>query len=110
MVLALTHGMFPSQYEAIFLFGVPPEERQCLVRHLELLHRGKEDTVRLPVFQQLLQMPSAVRLNRRLAQKVLSHSKLAEQLIVEIVAVCDHHDGRAVHGFLQKVRKEYHGK
>jgi hypothetical protein len=59
----------------------------------ELLDRGEDDPARGSV-QRLLQVLAAVSLNRLLADQVGAHRKGAEQLVVEIVAVGDHHDGR----------------
>ena len=47
--------------------------------------------------EQLPQVRPALRLHRRLAQQVLAARKGAEELVVEVVAVGEHDEGRVLH-------------
>jgi len=47
--------------------------------------------------QQLTQVRAALGLHRRLAQQVLAPRERAEELVVEVVAVGEHNDGRVSH-------------
>jgi len=62
----------------------------------ELLDRGEHDAARLDR-QQAPQVGAAVRLHRRLAQQVPAPRERPEQLVVQVVAVGQHHDGRVPH-------------
>ncbi len=70
-----------------------PPLRQGLASFLKLLHGGKDDAVGMPARQQILQVLPAFGLLGRLTQKVLTAGKLPVELIVQVVAICDDHDG-----------------
>ena len=74
--------------------------RKALEGLLELLHRSKDDTIRFSAIQQFLQMCAALSVNRFLTQKVLTLCKLPIQLIIQIITVCDDHNGRTVQRIL----------
>ena len=75
---------------------------------LEFLHRGKDDTVCLSAVKQRFQMLTAPGVHRLLTQKRLTFCELPEKLIVKVIAVSQHNDGRAVQCLLQKMGIEYH--
>ena len=62
----------------------------------ELVERGEDHAARRHA-QQLPQVHAALGLHRRLAQEVLATGEGAEELVVEVVAVCEHDDGRVLH-------------
>ena len=47
-------------------------------------------------------------MNRFLSQKILTLCKLPIQLVIQIVTVCDNHNGRTVQRILQTMRIEHH--
>ena len=53
-------------------------------------------------------MIAAFRLPGRLAQEVGTFGELAEQLIVKVVAVGQHHDGRRIENLLEQMGVEHH--
>ena len=75
---------------------------------LELLHCSKDDTVRFSAIQQFLQMCAALSMNRLLPQEILTLCKLPIQLVIQIITVCDDHNGRTVQCILQTMCIEYH--
>ena len=87
-----------------------PAFRQRLPGLLELLHSGKDDTVGLTARQQLLQVLPALGLLGRLAQEILTPGELAVELVVQVVAVGDYHNGGTLQGLLQVVGIEHHGQ
>ena len=60
---------------------------------LELLNGCEEDTSSLTVTEQVCEFGFGVRLLRHLTQEVRATAELTEQLVVEVVAVGDYHDG-----------------
>ena len=65
----------------------------------ELLDGGKYHPAR-GHRQQLAQVGPALGLQRRLAQQLLAAGERPEELVVEVVAVGEHHQGRVLHGRL----------
>ena len=53
-------------------------------------------------------MLSALGVHRFLTKKVLTLGKLSEELIVQIISICKHHNGWAVQRFLQQMSIENH--
>ena len=82
--------------------------RKALEGLLELLHRSKDDTIRFSAIQQFLQMCAALSVNRLLPQEVLTLCKLPIQLVIQIVTVCDDHNGRTIQRILQTMCIENH--
>ena len=87
-----------------------PAFRQRLAGFLELLHGGENDVVYLTACQQFLQILAAFRLLGRLTQKILAPGELAIQLVVQVVAVGDNHNGGALQRLLQIMGIEHHGQ
>ena len=85
-----------------------PALRQRLIGFLKLLHGGKDDAIGLTARQQLLQVLSALGLLGRLAQEVLATGELAVELVVQIVAVGDDHNGGALQCRLQVMGIKHH--
>ncbi|CCZ48043.1 putative uncharacterized protein [Bacteroides sp. CAG:661] len=85
-------------------------ERQWLGRLLELLHGGEDDAVGLASCQQCFQVVAALCLNRHLPQEILTLGKLCVQLVVEVVAVGNHHDGGLRKLVLQQMGIKHHRK
>ena len=68
----------------------------ALLLGVELLDRGEDDAP--GIHRELAaQIGPVLRLHRRLAQQVLAAGEGAEELVVQIVAVGQHHDGRVLH-------------
>ena len=63
---------------------------------LELLYRRKYHATRCHA-QQRLQMLSVLRLYRRLSQQLTAVGECSEQLVVQVVTVGYHHNGRIAH-------------
>ena len=94
----------------------------CLVNHhhnvlavgkrrgffLELLHSGEDDTVGTSAGDLLGKVGSTLRLHRRLAQEVRALGELREKLRVKVVAVSNHHYGRAIELLFEKMGKKHH--
>ena len=76
----------------------------------EFLHGGEDNAVGLAVGQKLYEVLAALRLLGRLPQEVLAAAELAIELIVQVVPVCDDHDGGALQRLLQIVGIEHHGQ
>ena len=77
----------------------------------KLLDRG-EDHAPAGHLQQVAQLLAAVRLHRRLPQDLVAPLELAEKLVVQVVAVRQHHQRRVLHGRMPHdlPRVEQHGK
>ena len=75
---------------------VPSVRQRCIVV-LELLHRREDDAIGIASFQQFAQMLASGGLHRHLSQEVLALGKLTVELVVEVVAVGDDHDGGLRH-------------
>ena len=69
--------------------------RKRLVRFFKLLHRRKDDAVRLAPVQQRFQMLARFCLLWNLSQKILAVGELRIKLIVKVIAVSNHHNRRA---------------
>ncbi|MNP63193.1 hypothetical protein D3C76_1585610 [compost metagenome] len=63
----------------------------------ELLQGRENHAARCPA-QDLLKIFAALGLNRRLADQVTTHRKGREELVVEIIAISQHHQRRVGHG------------
>ena len=61
---------------------------------------GREDHAAGGNLEQFAQVCSARCLDRRLAQEILAAGEGAEELVVEVVAVREHHQGRVLHARL----------
>ena len=85
-------------------------ERQRLGRFFKFLHGGEYNSVCFTPGQQSLQVFAAFGLYGHLAQEILTLGKLSIELVVQIVAVCNYHDGRLGEFTLQQVSVEHHGK
>ena len=72
-------------------------ERILVLARGELLDGGEDDAARGTVGQQLAQLWPRLGLHRRLAQALAGTGEHPEQLVVQVVAVGDHHDGRIAH-------------
>ena len=70
--------------------------RKAVEGFLELLHRGKNDAVRFSAIQQFFQMRPALGVYRLLPKEVFALGKLTVKLVVQIVAVRDNDNCRAV--------------
>ncbi len=68
----------------------------ALLLREELLDRGEHHAAS-GHREQLAQVGAALGLHRRLAQQVLAAREGAEELVVEVVAVGEHDDGRVLH-------------
>ena len=77
--------------------GREQRERILVLARHELLDGGEHDATARPVAQQRAQLLPGGSLHRLLAQQVLRQAEHAEQLAVEVVAVCDDDDGRVLH-------------
>ena len=75
---------------------------------LKFLHGGEDNAVGLPPIKQRFQVFPAFSLNRLLAQESLAFRKLSKELVIQIIPVCQHNDGRAVQRLLQPVGVKYH--
>ncbi len=64
----------------------------------------------LSTFKKLLEVLSAFRLNRGLPEKLIARGKLPEELVVQIVAICDDYEGRGFQPFLKLFGVEDHGE
>ena len=85
-----------------------PTIRKRLITFLKFLHGCEDDAVCLTVCKQFFQVGSALGVLRRLAQEVLAAGELAVELVIQVIAVCDHNDCRAFQCFLQIVSIEHH--
>ena len=68
----------------------------ALLLRKKLVDGGEHHTTRRHG-EQLAQVRPAFRLHRRLTQEVLAAGKRPKELVVQIVAVGEHHDGRVLH-------------
>src|SRR5207253_2930662 len=68
----------------------------ALVLREELVDSGEDHTARGDL-QEFPQVCTAFGLHRRLAQEILAAREGAEKLLVEVVAVGEHDDGRVLH-------------
>ena len=68
----------------------------ALVLWEELVDGGEDHTARGDL-QELPQVRAALGLHRRLAQEILTAREGAEELLIEVVAVGEHDDGRVLH-------------
>ena len=64
-----------------------------LITFLKLLHGREDDTIRLPSYQELLQVLSAGSLDGLLPEEVLTPGKLSVKLIIQVVSVGNDDDG-----------------
>ena len=80
----------------------------ALGRH-ELLDRGEDNAARGHL-QLLLQVVAVLGLHRLLPQQVFAGRERAEQLVVQVIAVCQHQERRVVHHVVPDdlPRVEYH--
>jgi hypothetical protein len=72
---------------------------QDLLRRIgqKLLNGGEDDPARLPAFEQLPKVGAALGLNRLLPQQLAAAGEDAEELVVQVVAVGQHDNGRVLH-------------
>ena len=90
-------------------YNIPALGQRTLAA-LKLEHRGKDNAVGLPIFQQCFQVFLAFGLHRGLPQERRTLAELGEQLIVKVDAVSHNNDGGAVQGFLKQMGIEHHGQ
>ena len=77
-------------------------------RPFEFLHRGENDAVRFAVGEKLFQVLATGSLLRNLPQKIFALGELPVKLIVQVVAISQHDNRRAVEFLLKQVGEENH--
>src|SRR5262245_62075712 len=70
-------------------------------RH-KLLQGGENHTAGSTAAEQIAQMVTICRLNRRITEQVFAGGECSEKLVVKVVAVCDDNDGWVVHSGMLK--------
>src|SRR4030042_1960610 len=66
----------------------------------ELLYR-REDHTASSDLKEAAKVCTILGLNRRLTQRFVATGKRSEELIVKIVAICDHDNRRILHGWMK---------